>query len=130
MRHIPSPMRRMPDSGERLLRRPQNTASLDAAITPLPGLDKLRRNSTIYRRIPGLPDRQQRLQQRRAGVSTSPQGFIANLAITYDVAPHVQLLCHRVQHLQFALRTGERCTKPRARRSWRVLGQAVGRTTP
>jgi vitamin B12 transporter len=76
------------DTGERLLRRPQNTASLNAAITPLPGLviapellltgafqDFLIDNSGISGFTPG----------------TSPHGLLANLTITYDVAPQVQL---------------------------------------
>ena len=63
-------------------------ASLDAAITPLPGLtiapellltgafqDFLIDNNGFSSFAPG----------------TSPHGLIANLAITYDVVPHVQL---------------------------------------
>jgi vitamin B12 transporter len=76
------------DTGERLLRRPQNTASLNAAFTPLPGLviapellltgafqDFLIDNNGFSGTTPG----------------TSQHGLIANLTITYDVVPRVQL---------------------------------------
>jgi vitamin B12 transporter len=75
------------DSGERLLRRPQNTASLNAAITPMPGL-------TIAPELL-LTGAFQDFLIDNSGVSTnvgtSQHGLIANLTITYDVAPHVQL---------------------------------------
>jgi vitamin B12 transporter len=76
------------DTSERLLRRPQNTASLDAAIKPLPGL-------TIAPQLQFTGAFQDFLIDNNGFSSvapgTSPQGFIANLAITYDVAPHVQI---------------------------------------
>jgi vitamin B12 transporter len=75
------------DSGERLLRRPQNTASLDAAITPLPGL-------TIAPELLLTGAFQDFLIDNNgfsANVGTSQHGLIANLTVTYDVAPHVAL---------------------------------------
>ncbi len=76
------------DTGSRLLRRPQNTASFDATITPLPRL----------RIVPELlfTGAFQDFLVDDGGNATStvvssPDGLIANLTITYDVAPHVQL---------------------------------------
>jgi vitamin B12 transporter len=79
------------DTNQQLLRRPQNTASVDAAIKPLPNLtiapellytgafkDFLNDNSGFSTDV----------------VGTSPQGLIVNLTITYDVAPNMQLYAH------------------------------------
>jgi vitamin B12 transporter len=76
------------DLGSRLLRRPQNTASFNATITPLPGL-------TIAPELL-LTGAFQDFLVDDGGTATStivssPHGLIANLTITYDVAPHVQL---------------------------------------
>ncbi len=76
------------DTGARLVRRPQHSASLNVTATPLPGLtiapellftgafkDFLFDDNGFS---PGL-------------VGTSGQGLIANLTVTYDAAPHMQL---------------------------------------
>ena len=75
------------DTSERLLRRPQNSASFNASITPLPGL-------TIAPELLLTGAFQDFLTDNNGfstGVGTSQHGLIANLAVTYDVAPHVQL---------------------------------------
>lgn len=75
------------DTGARLLRRPQNTASLDARITPLPRL-------TI---VPQLlyTGAFQDFLTNDSGFSTtigsSQQGLIANLTISYQLTPKVRL---------------------------------------
>ena len=97
------------DDGERLLRRPQNTASLNATITPLPGLtivpellltgafqDFLIDNngfSTQCRDIAARADRQPDRDLRRGAARPA--------------------LRHRPQHIQFALRAGERLSDAR-----------------
>ena len=76
------------DTGSRLLRRPQNTAALDATITPLPGL-------TIAPELLITGAFQDFLVDNGGNATgtiiASPQGLIANLTVTYDVAPRVQL---------------------------------------
>jgi vitamin B12 transporter len=75
------------DNGSRLLRRPQNTASLNATITPMPGL-------TIAPELLLTGAFQDFLIDNNGistNVGTSQHGLIANLTVTYDVAPHVQL---------------------------------------
>jgi vitamin B12 transporter len=76
------------DLGSRLLRRPQHSASLDATITPLPGL-------TIVPELL-LTGAFQDFLVDNAGFATgtivsSQHGLIANLTVTYDVMPRVQL---------------------------------------
>jgi vitamin B12 transporter len=76
------------DLGSRLLRRPQHSASLDATITPLPGL-------TIVPELL-LTGAFQDFLVDNAGFATSTivssqHGLIANLTVTYDVMPRVQL---------------------------------------
>jgi vitamin B12 transporter len=76
------------DTGQLLLRRPQNTASLDVTATPLPRLtivpellftgafqDFLINNSGIS----------------TGAIGTSRQGLIFNLTATYDLTPRIQL---------------------------------------
>ena len=76
------------DTGSRLLRRPQNTAAFDATITPLPGL-------TIAPELLLTGAFQDFLVDDGGNATgtivSSPHGLIANLTVTYDVAPHVQL---------------------------------------
>jgi vitamin B12 transporter len=76
------------DTGSRLLRRPQNTGALDATITPLPGL-------TIAPELLITGAFQDFLVDNGGNATgtiiASPHGLIANLTITYDVAPRVQL---------------------------------------
>jgi vitamin B12 transporter len=76
------------DLGSRLLRRPQNTASFDATITPLPGL-------TIAPELLLTGAFQDFLVDDNGNATgtiiSSPHGVIANLTVTYDVAPRVQL---------------------------------------
>jgi vitamin B12 transporter len=76
------------DAGSRLLRRPQNTASFDATITPIAGL-------TIVPELLFTGAFQDFLVDDNGNstgtIVASPDGLIANLTVTYDVAPHVQL---------------------------------------
>ena len=76
------------DDGSRLLRRPQNTAAFNATITPLPGL-------TIAPELLITGAFQDFLVDNGGNATgtivSSPQGVIANLTVTYDVAPRVQL---------------------------------------
>ena len=79
------------DTGSRLLRRPQNTAAFNATITPLPGL-------TIAPELLLTGAFQDFLVDNGGNATgtivSSPHGVIANLTITYDVAPHVQLFAN------------------------------------
>jgi vitamin B12 transporter len=79
------------DTGSRLLRRPQNTASLNATITPLPGL-------TIAPELLLTGAFQDFLVDDGGNATgtivSSPHGLIANLTVTYDVAPRVQLFAN------------------------------------
>jgi len=76
------------DTGEKLLRRPQNTASLDVTLTPMPRLtivpellftgafsDFLIDNNGFGSITPG----------------SSSQGLLFNLTTTYDITPRIQL---------------------------------------
>jgi vitamin B12 transporter len=76
------------DTGSRLLRRPLNAAALNAAITPLPGL-------TIAPELLITGAFQDFLVDDGGNATgtiiSSPHGVIANLTVTYDVAPHMQL---------------------------------------
>jgi vitamin B12 transporter len=75
------------DSGELLLRRPQNVASFDATIRPLPKL-------TIAPELSFTGAFQDFLIDN-AGFSTttgtSGQGLIANLTVTYDLTPQIAI---------------------------------------
>jgi vitamin B12 transporter len=76
------------DLNSRLLRRPQNTAAFDATITPMPGL-------TIAPELL-LTGAFRDFLVNDGGFATStvvssPHGLIANLTVTYEVAPRVQL---------------------------------------
>ncbi len=76
------------DMRSRLVRRPQNAGSINAAIKPLPGL-------TIAPEIL-LTGAFQDFLVDNGGFATSsivstPSGTIVNLTITYDVAPRVQI---------------------------------------
>lgn len=74
--------------GAPLLRRPRDSASLGATITPLPGL-------TIAPELQYTGAFEDYLVNDQgfstADIVTSPHGLIANITVTYDVAPHVQL---------------------------------------
>lgn len=76
------------DTGSALLRRPMHTASLNAAISPLPGL-------TIAPELLFTGAFQDFLVDDNGfstgNIVSSPHGLIANITVTYDVAPHVQL---------------------------------------
>ena len=76
------------DTGSLLLRRPLNAAALDATITPLPGL-------TIAPELLITGAFQDFLVDNGGNATgtiiSSPHGTIANITVTYDVAPHVQL---------------------------------------
>ena len=78
-------------TGEMLLRRPQNAASFDAALRPLPSL-------TIAPELLFTGAFQDYLTDNN-GFSTGTagstgQGLIANLTMTYDVTPKVQVYVH------------------------------------
>ena len=78
------------DTGELLLRRPQNTAAFDATIRPLPRL-------TIAQELLFTGAFQDFLvddQGFSTTTGTSGQGLVANLTITYDLTPQVQLYTH------------------------------------
>ncbi|HXT81504.1 MAG TPA: TonB-dependent receptor [Acetobacteraceae bacterium] len=75
------------DQGTRLLRRPQNAASLDVTVTPLTGLKIV--GELVY--TGAFHDILYDNSDSLVGVGTSQHGTIANVSITYDVAPHVQL---------------------------------------
>ncbi|HEY3846119.1 MAG TPA: TonB-dependent receptor, partial [Acetobacteraceae bacterium] len=74
--------------GPPLVRRPQHTASLNATITPLPGL-------TIAPELLFTGAFQDFLVDDNGNstgdVVSSPHGLIANITVTYDYSPHVQL---------------------------------------
>jgi vitamin B12 transporter len=78
------------DTGELLLRRPQNVASFDATIRPLPKL-------TIAPELLFTGAFQDFLIDN-AGFSTttgaSGQGLIANLTVTYDLTPQIAIYGH------------------------------------
>ena len=78
------------DTGELLLRRPQNTATFDATIRPLPKL-------TIAPELLYTGAFQDFLIDNNGFSTTtgnSGQGLIANLTITYDLTPQIQLYTH------------------------------------
>jgi vitamin B12 transporter len=78
------------DTGELLLRRPQNTATFDATIRPLPKL-------TIAPELLYTGAFQDFLVDDNGFSTTtgnSGQGLIANLTITYDLTPRIQLYTH------------------------------------
>jgi vitamin B12 transporter len=76
------------DTGQRLLRRPQSSASLNATITPLPHL-------TIAPELLLTGAFQDFLVDNGGNalglVVSTPRGLIANITVTYDVAPQVQI---------------------------------------
>ncbi len=76
------------DAGSRLLRRPQNTASFDATITPIAGLSIVPELLFTGAFQDFLVDDN---GNSTGTIVSSPDGLIANLTVTYDVAPHVQL---------------------------------------
>ena len=78
------------DTGALLLRRPQNTATFDATIRPLPKL-------TIAPELLYTGAFQDFLIDNNGfstTTGTSGQGLIANLTITYDLTPQIQLYTH------------------------------------
>jgi vitamin B12 transporter len=76
------------DDGSRLLRRPQNAAALNATITPLPGLTIAPELLLTGAFRDFLVDNG---GNATAAIISSQHGLIANLTVTYDLAPHVQL---------------------------------------
>jgi vitamin B12 transporter len=75
------------DAGPPLLRRPQHVASVNATISPLPGL-------TIAPELLFTGAFHDFLTDDNGfdtGIGASPHGLIANITITYDVMPRVQL---------------------------------------
>lgn len=75
------------DTGAQLLRRPQNTASVDARLTPLPRL-------TIVPQLVFTGAFQDFLYDDggfATTIGTSRQGLIANLTATYRLTPKVRL---------------------------------------
>ena len=76
------------DTGSELLRRPKQSASLDATISPLPGLKIVPELLYTGAFQDYLVDDG---GNSTADIVTSPHGLIANITVTYDVAPRVQL---------------------------------------
>ncbi len=75
------------DTSARLLRRPQNTASVDARISPVPRL-------TIVPELLFTGAFQDFLINNSGfstTVGTSRQGLIANLTVTYQITPRVSV---------------------------------------
>ena len=76
------------DTGELLLRRPQNTASLDVTLTPVPRL-------TIVPELQFTGAFHDFLTDNNGissgAIGTSGQGLIFNLTATYDITPRFQL---------------------------------------
>jgi vitamin B12 transporter len=75
------------DTGERLLRRPQNTVSIDARATPIPNL-------TIAPELTYTGRFQDYLIEDSGnsdGIGSSKPGTIVNVAVTYQVHPQVQV---------------------------------------
>jgi vitamin B12 transporter len=79
------------DLGTRLLRRPQNSAAFNATITPLPGLSIAPELLLTGAFQDFLVDDN---GFATGTIVSSPHGLIANLTITYDVAPKVQLFAN------------------------------------
>ena len=73
------------NTGHRLLRRPQNMLSARAVITPLPGLSIAPELSYVG------PTRDFLINNGGfgAGIGTNAMGLIANMTVSYDVAPGV-----------------------------------------
>jgi vitamin B12 transporter len=78
---------------EPLLRRPRDSASVTAVITPLPGL-KIAPELDYTGPFEDFLVNDQGFST--ADIVTSPHGLIANLTVTYDVRPHVQLYLNGV----------------------------------
>lgn len=76
------------DTGSPLLRRPQNTASFDATITPLPRLKIVPEVLITGAFQDFLVDDN---GNSTGTVVSSPHGVIVNITATYDVTPQVQL---------------------------------------
>lgn len=79
------------DAGSRLLRRPQHSGSFNAAITPLPGLVIAPEILVTGAFQDFLVDN---AGNATADIVASPRGVIFNLAVSYEVAPHVQLFAN------------------------------------
>ncbi|MDR3538948.1 MAG: TonB-dependent receptor [Acetobacteraceae bacterium] len=75
------------DTNSALLRRPQNAATLNATITPLPGLSIA--PELIY--TGAFQDYLYDNNSYGIGYGATQHGLIANLTVTYDVTPRVQL---------------------------------------
>jgi vitamin B12 transporter len=79
------------DTGSRLLRRPQNSASLNAKVTPIPGLTiapELLLTGAFHDFL--VDD----AGNATGTIVSSPHGLLANLTVTYDVVPRVQLFAN------------------------------------
>lgn len=75
------------DTGSRLLRRPQHSASLNATLTPIPGL----RIAPELLYTGAFQDYLYDNNSYGTGYGSTQQGLIANLTVTYDVTPRIQL---------------------------------------
>ena len=79
------------DLDTRLLRRPQNAASFNATITPLPGLSIA--PELLF--TGAFPDFLVDNNGNSTGtIVSNRQGLLFNLTVTYDVAPKVQLFAN------------------------------------
>jgi vitamin B12 transporter len=76
------------DTGSRLLRRPQNTAAIDATFTPLPGLSIVPEILVTGAFQDFLVDNG---GNSTSTIISSPDGVIVNLSINYNLTPRVQL---------------------------------------
>ncbi len=75
------------NTGRALLRRPRNAGSFNATVMPLPGLKIV--PSVTY--TGALSDVIYDNGGNFQGTGTNRQGLIANLTVTYDVAPKIQV---------------------------------------
>ena len=110
------------DTNSALLRRPRNTASLNATIMPMPGL-------TIAPELLFTGAFQDYLVDDNgfstANIVSSPHGLIANLTVTYDVNPRLQFYVNGTNIFDFEVRAGERLPDSRADISRRGATAAV-----
>jgi len=82
------------DTGQRLLRRPQNTASFTALAKPLPGLTiapELLFTGAFSDYLIGNDGARVSDAYGNSVIGTSGQGLILNLTVTYDVRPGVSV---------------------------------------
>ena len=85
------------DTGERLLRRPQSTASFTALAKPLPGLTiapELLFTGAFSDYLMGNDGSSMTDTYGNSVIGTSGQGLIVNLTVTYEVMPGVSVFAN------------------------------------